>query len=151
MKTFYLADIISLQVKRLLFLPSTPNSFLLPLFFYINSEHLCSSRELLLLYSLPAFAFSVGCNNQTLFWQTRSGPYNMDYLANCFSFVCVLQKHCHWSSISKAYCICLTINSVSNLDPGFSMVKGKEVKSTEDRLLIQVSISSPFYILSTQE
>lgn len=45
---------------------------------------------------------------------------------------------------------CLTINSVSNLDPGFSMVKGTEVKSAEDRLLKQVPINSPFYILSTQ-
>lgn len=145
MKTFYLADVISLQVKRLFF----PPKFMLTLFvFDINSEHLCSSWDLLLLYSLPAFAFSLGCNNQTLFWRRRSGPYNTDYSANCFSFVRVLQKHCHWSSISKT--LCLTINSVSNLDPGFSMVKGMEVKSTEDRLLMKVSINSPFYILSAQ-
>lgn len=146
-KAFCLADTISFQYKG--YFPTPPvHSY--PFISDINSDHLCSPEDLLLLYSIPAFAFSLGYNSQTLFSQRWSGPYIMGYSAHCFFSCTGYCRNTTTGVLFLRFTLCMPINSVSNPDPGFSMGKWREIKSTEDRLLIQVSISTPSYILSTQ-
>lgn len=121
---------------------------LTPFVFDINSEHLCSSRELLsfihfqllpLAWDITIKFYSGKWDWALIIWIIQPIVFHLYvYYRNTATGVLFLRLT-----------LCLTINSVSNLDSGFSVVKGRELKSTEDRLLIQVSVSSPFYILST--
>lgn len=142
-KTFYLAGIIPLHVKTLLFF----SQFILPPSFLTVTQSIFAHHFALF---TSAFAFSLWYNSQTLFLKRSLGQYIMDYsLANWFFRCLGYNRNCHWNSLAKTFILCLHINSLSNPDPGVSMDKWREVKSREGRLLIGVSISTllnPIYL-----
>jgi hypothetical protein len=76
-KTFYLADIIHLQIKKVFF-----SQFILSPSFLTVTQNIFAHLRIYFASFILAFSFSLECNNQALVSQRRLGQYTVDHSLN---------------------------------------------------------------------